>query len=164
MIAICMRTNITRVSLCMALALSSVAVEAQTGKALRIDSAKHVGESTSIAANGPRTPVATGGTVPDSLLGGPPGYDDAKLASFGAPEEMPAPHAYEKFTDIPPTPTERLALASVRASVDRSAGVRFKVRRETRAARAADEMPAIYPADVYSQGSVSKLSVYSLPW
>jgi len=148
----------------MALALSSVAVEAQTGKALRIDSTKHISVSTSIAAKGPRTPVAIGGTVPDPLLGGPPAYDDTKLANFGAPEEIPAPRAYDKFTDIPPTPTERLALASVRAGVDRSAGVGFKVRREARVARVSDEMPAIYPVDIYSQGSVSKLSVYSLPW
>ncbi|MBU9296696.1 hypothetical protein KTD30_05925 [Burkholderia multivorans] len=167
-----MRTDVVLMSLCMALAFSSAAAGAQPGSASRLDSAKRTDASTGIASKGQRLPGSNGAPAADPLLGGPTAYDDAQLANFGAPAEIPAPRPYEKMTDIPLTPTERLALASARAGIERGAGTGFGARRAPHAAPAANGMqagmqagmPAVYPTNVYPQGSAGKLPVYPLPW
>ncbi|MDS0791862.1 hypothetical protein NUV26_06835 [Burkholderia pseudomultivorans] len=163
-----MRTDVVRMSLCTALAFLSVAAGAQPGSVSRIDSAKRIGASTGIASKGQHLPESNGTSAADPLLGGPTAYDDAQLANFGAPAEIPAPRPYEKMTDIPPTPTERLALASARAGIDSRPGAGLGTRSAPRAAPAANGleagMPAVYPTNVYPQGSAGKLAVYPLPW
>ncbi|WP_131754579.1 hypothetical protein [Burkholderia vietnamiensis] len=158
------RMTIAQVSLGMALFVSGMAAEAQAGKALLGDPAKHAGAPASIASKGGSASVATGATALDPLLGGPTAYDDAKLGSFGAPKEMPAPLQYEKMTDIPPTPTERLALAPALRNADLGMGNESKMRKALRATPASNGMPTVYPGDVYSQDGVGKESVYPAPW
>jgi hypothetical protein len=155
------------VSVCVALALSCAAVEAQTGSTTRVASSKRANAAASMAEKGQRALLSSSGWHPNPLLGAPPPYDDSKLADLGAPVEPPAPQPYEALDDAPPTPTERMAIAAARGVEHESgtgSGPGLKTRRSSLAASADAGTESIYSGNVYSQSGPNTPSVYPLPW